>query len=113
MSSRAAVMAALARQVENEVRRIAVNCEAELIAATPVDTGFARASWRAGVGSAPTGDGPGGEGAAAALAGYTLDDGSAFLANNVRYIQRLNAGWSDQAPADFVADALARGVASP
>ena len=107
MSTAAEIAATLTRAVEAEVVRIATNVHAELIEATPVDTGFAASSWQLSIGTPAEGTGPGGS-----LDGYTLDQGSAFATNNASYIQRLNAGHSAQAPAGFVEQAIARGVAS-
>lgn len=100
----------------------------EVIWATPVDTGRARSNWRVGVGSPNLGTrapfAPGfklglGE---SANAGAAINSGSSiinsaprnvplFISNNLPYINKLNAGSSKQAPANFIERALARGAA--
>ena len=91
---------------------VAVNVQAELVEATPVDTGFAAANWQLTIGEPADGT-VDLSGSVADLAGYTIDQGSVFSTNNASYIQRLNAGSSTQAPAGFVELAIAAGVAEP
>lgn len=118
MAGRAAIRAALERRVEQAVAALATGATAELIAATPVDTGWARANWVPSVGAPAAGtvgspEAPSGAAQAAGLAEvvrYKLEDGSAFVANNVPYIRRLDAGHSAQAPAGFVRTAIAKAV---
>lgn len=112
MASRAAVLAALEQRIAQRCYEIQVNAHAELIASTPVDTGFARANWQ------PTLDAPA-EGTVAALDSPDEPPGDGFdasrlrfVTNNATYIRRLDAGHSAQAPAGFVRAALARAVAS-
>lgn len=100
------------------VRKVALAVDRVVVTQTPVDTGRARANWQAAIGAAPTGEvgqypaGTGGAtGAAAAaqamaqaqgvVAGYKGGE-TIHLTNNLPYIQRLNEGHSDQAPAGFV-----------
>lgn len=83
--------------------------------ATPVDTQHAANNWVLSVGSPYMGidgsrDAPS---SAAQEAGITKinhydvgRDGPIFLRNNVLYLQFLDKGWSQQAPAGFVATAL-------
>ena len=114
MATRAGVIASLARAVEQRVTEIAVNVNANLVAATPRDTGFAATNWQLTVGAPAEGTVDLGGGMTIAdLAGYTIDQGSVFSTNNASYIQRLNAGSSTQAPAGFVELAIAAGVAEP
>ena len=91
----------------------------ELAVATPVDTGFARASWRPTSGSPgpETPENPGRSGgdpqaaaatqaakqqAARAAFGAVPRINDKFITNNADYINELNAGKSPQAPAGFV-----------
>ena len=118
MADRKAVMAALRRHVEQAVATIAVNVTAELVEATPVDTGWARANWIPSVG-APVSAPSGSEGSSSTAAqadgqaevlGYKLEQGKAYVSNHVPYIRRLNAGHSKQAPAGFVQVAIAKAI---
>ena len=80
--------------------------------ATPVDTSNARANWQATL-DAPAPDvvtvaSPGGP---MEPPGKDFDaERLRFVANNVAYIRRLDAGHSKQAPAGFVRAALAKAV---
>ena len=110
-SRRAAIMAALDRRIEQAVTRIAVNATAELVATTPVDTGWARANWIPSVGQPASGTGASRQAAGLAEAvAFQLADGKAFVTNNVPYIRRLNGGSSKQAPSMFVEHAVAKAV---
>lgn len=114
----AGILAELERFTERAVRTVAVEVTAELQLATPVDTGFARASWVPSVGTPSDADGgsPDAPSQAAAeqglarVAAYRLADGKAFVTNNVAYIRRLDQGHSKQAPAGFVRASVERGV---
>ena len=94
-----------------------------LASATPVDTGFAKASWRPTSGSpgpevpeSPNRSGGDPEAAAAnqaakqsaarAAFGATPNINDKFITNNADYINELNAGKSPQAPAGFVQDVI-------
>ena len=112
MASRAAVIAALRQKVAQRCWEIQANAHAELTVATPVDTSNARANWQATL-DAPAPDvvtvaSPGGpmEPPGKDFAAERLR----FVANNVAYIQRLDAGHSQQAPAGIVRAALAKAV---
>ena len=85
---------------------------------TPIDTGFASASWIPAVGEAnlavagsrdAVDKGLSDAGAAAVLT-YRLNQGAVFVSNNVPYILKVNDGWSQQAPAGFVDSAVERAV---
>lgn len=112
MASRAAVIAALRQKVAQRCWEIQANAHAELTVATPVDTSNARANWQATL-DAPAPDvvtvaSPGGP---MEPPGKGFDaERLRFVANNVAYIQRLDAGHSQQAPAGFVRAALAKAV---
>ena len=88
----------------------------QLVKQTPVDTGLARSNWLAGVNRARTDTGPIlGPAAAIALVRSqiaTVKTGDyVVLSNNLPYINRLNAGWSSQAPAQYV-DVIVLNVAT-
>lgn len=98
--------------VDLAVRKCALAAESTVVLATPVDTGRARSNWLAKI-DAPA------EGtvepkdpssaiadAAAVVAAYGPNNVSIHLTNNLPYIQRLNEGWSAQAPAGFVEEAV-------
>lgn len=92
----------------------------EVVYATPADTGLARTNWQVGVNVIPDElikepHFPGRHlGLAERLnAGITIIGGmpviemsrvedNVYIANNVPYIQRLNDGYSQQAPANFI-----------
>lgn len=111
MASRRAVMAAVERHAERAIVTLAVNAVEELVTDTPVDTGFARSNWTPALTAPPetTDDGAQARGLAEIVA-YKLADGSIFVSNHANYIQALDAGHSQQAPAGFVRVAVARAV---
>lgn len=110
------------QNVENNadrlVRRCALAIDAAVVLATPVDTGRARGNWQVEVGQAPSGelattDKGGGSTIAAgkaAIESYKGEAGGIYITNNLPYIERLNEGWSKQAPAGFVETAVNVGV---
>jgi hypothetical protein len=81
---------------------------ANLIEATPVDTGHARANWVPSIGAPHLGEDSG----AAQVAGqtavfsYRLGDGPLCIANNASYIERLIGGSSSQAPSGWDLEAI-------
>ncbi len=91
------------------VRKIALELFSRVILKTPADTGRARANWQVAIGSVPAGtleleDKPGTatiSAADAAASGLRAGD-VIYLANNLPYIQRLEDGYSGQAPAGMV-----------
>lgn len=100
----------LTRTTENVVRFVALGVVRRLKrnpsrGGTPVDTGHARANWVPSIGD-PFGAEVDSESAyeagVAAVLGYELGDGAAWVSNNVPYILMLNDGWSKQRPAGFV-----------
>lgn len=123
-------MGELARNVERNapraVREVAIAIGPVLVYATPVDTSRARVNWQVGTGMIPTGvlfaapdkppspDYGGSIAVAAILAAARNYAGGSYLAiaNNSPYIQRLNNGWSGQAPASFVQQAVMVGLRS-
>lgn len=98
------------------IRRIAIECFRRIILGTPVDEGRARGNWQCTTGSMAGGtvenlDKTGAATIAAMtseVSGWTpKDDLPAFITNNLPYIQRLNEGWSKQAPANFIDQVVA------
>ena len=106
--------------IERVVIKVSLDCVANLIEVTPVDTGWARANWLPSVGQpidAPAGarDSVGTatsdqRNGTAAVTKYDLTKGNVFISNNVPYILRLNDGSSTQAAAGFVQGAIAKAV---
>lgn len=98
------------------LRKIAIECFRRIILGTPVDIGRAKGNWQASTGSPAGGTverlDPSGAATIAAMinevSGWTpSDDLPAFITNNLPYIQRLNEGWSKQAPAHFIEQVVA------
>lgn len=82
-----------------------------VIVTTPIDTSAARQNWRVGVGSINSlvdENQTDGSGQGAINRGIaTIQSGGGigkvvYLSNSIRYIERLNNGWSMQAPKNFV-----------
>jgi len=92
---------------------------AQLVTTTPVDTGHASSNWvpsvgapnRGIVGSPASPDRASAQTALAEIVAAGGTDGDLYISNNVPYINRLNAGSSDQAPAGFVETAVSVGLA--
>lgn len=112
------VIAALDKFVENTAVQLTTEITAELIKTTPVDTGWARSNWvpnidapfpnTAGV-KTDIDPGPQQDGLARVVSSYQFPR-SIFITNNVPYITELNEGWSAQAPAGFVQNAIAKAI---
>lgn len=117
------ILGALNQFTERQVKRIALNLDANLRESTPVDTGWARANWILKIGGPSEGTAgtraeaesghidstPQDAGVLAVAAGYKLGP-PIYETNNVPYIGKLNAGSSTQAPAAFVQGAIVRAV---
>lgn len=107
----------VAENADRLVRRCALAVDAALVLATPVDTGRARANWQVEIGQPASGvvepADQSGQGAIAAgkqvIESYK-GGSSINITNNLPYIERLNEGWSKQAPAGFVEQAVQVGV---
>lgn len=91
------------------VRKISLELFSRVILKTPVDTGRARANWQVAIGGAPDGtleledkSGTATISAATATASGLRAGDVIFLVNNLPYIQRLEDGYSGQAPAGMV-----------
>lgn len=94
-------------------------CDA-VAAATPVDTHHAETNWVLSVGAPYTLEDGTRQNVsdAAQQAGYEAmrnydlgRDGAAYLRNNVAYVKYLDEGWSSQAPAGYVGEAIESAVA--
>lgn len=110
------------------VRRTALAVDQALVMGTPVDTGRARSNWVAQIGVRFDGVidaySPGEAGSTAGqneqaamdqaervIRQYQSGfDRTIYITNNLPYIQRLNEGWSAQAPAMFVEMAVQEAV---
>lgn len=119
------VVGELERFAERLIVKLTLDVAANLIEATPVDTGWARANWVAAIGAPAEADvdlartdeqaaaGRAAEQQASlgrVAADYDLAGGAVFVTNNVAYISRLNEGSSRQAPAGFVQQAIGKAV---
>ena len=97
-------------KAELVTRKIALELFSNVILKSPVDTGRFRANWNCSIGSvdksisaATDKEGSGAIGRVRAeVMKYTLDGRSIFLANSLPYAERLENGWSDQAPQGMV-----------
>lgn len=109
------------------VRKAALAIDASLVLATPVDTGRARSNWQTTLNAPAEGQlpayAPGEKGSTGSQnTQAALQQGvdtiskqrpgdEIHITNNLPYIGRLNDGWSAQAPANFVGQAIEVGVA--
>jgi len=120
-----AIVRAVERLTERIITKITLDITANLIEATPVDTGWARANWVPAIGRpfeadlegiTPTPQDAASAGAQQQVAlvslatGYKLNRGKVFISNNVPYILGLNEGTSRQAPSGFVQRAIKKAV---
>ena len=109
MSQASAIGERMRREVEKQCKALALDIDARLRRATPVDTGHARRNWVPSVGQPHSGevsgDGEHATGVAEVLA-YTLQAGPLWVSNSVPYINALNYGHSKQAPAGFIERAV-------
>lgn len=97
------------RNLEQAIRKIAIEIFSRVILRTPVDTGRARANWQVSIGSVPTGtlelnDKTGTATISKVQAeALRLRAGDIiWLVNNVGYILSLESGSSKQAPQGMV-----------
>ena len=92
------------------VKKVVIDAYASIVDRTPVDTGRARASWQFGINTEPQGKVPEGDyrSQISGIVAETVSEIEAapaavwFIANNLGYIEALEAGWSKQAPAGMV-----------
>jgi hypothetical protein len=97
-------------RIELAVKKTAIDMFGRVVLRTAVDTGLARGSWSFSEGGPRRGYrglDPGGGGTvgriAAGVNGARMGDGTEWwLTNTVPYIERLENGWSRQAPAGMV-----------
>lgn len=97
------------RAATNVVRMLALEIDAELRKATPIDTGHARRNWISSVGQPNTqvaNDESAHAAGIQAVLSYQLASGALWVANAVPYIRALNYGHSKQAPAGFIERAV-------
>ena len=106
------------KNTDTLMKKTILGVDQALVLATPVDTGRARANWRPSIGvmiteTLPEPAGPNIGTGAAIKAGQDVaeaynGDGSpvVHITNNLPYIQYLNQGSSQQAPANFVGQAI-------
>lgn len=120
------VLVQLDEFIEDIMKDITLEATANFIQDTPVDTGWARANWVPNIGA--EGEGTAGtreqaeagnvmtadqqQGIAAVATQYTIISGPIYITNNVPYINRLNEGSSNQAPAGFVQAGINRAIAT-
>lgn len=106
------------RKVEQRVhavtRWVALEALRRVVMKTPVDTGRARGSWQVAVSVRPTGE----VDIYDKYGGLTIAEGSReiaqvgpneviYIASNLPYIERLEGGYSQQAPQGMVATTIA------
>ena len=99
--------------LEETTRSVALELFGSVIKDTPVDTGRARGNWQTSIGAPASGevDRIGEREALSELGSESAKFAGGqviFLTNNLPYIQRLELGWSDQAPSGFVRKNIAR-----
>lgn len=112
------IAARLTSHVEKSAKALVLAITANLIKATPVDTGWARANWVpsigepvvAAVGAREAVSSAEQQAGQAQVLSYKLAGGVLYVSNNVPYIRFLNYGSSSQQPAGFVEVAIARAL---
>lgn len=99
-------------RVDEFARSLAMELAEEVVKATPVDTGFARASWYGGLSPEVSKQASAGNLSAMSLSFKTAPSGSTYyVLNNAAYIVRLEYGHSKQAPNGMVRTTLQRAPA--
>ncbi len=120
------VAADISSNADKLTRKVALAVDQTVVMATPVDTGRARSNWIVSLGAPVSYTVPAytpgkGQSTAQQNAQQAIDQGKAVIAgynggtsinitNNLVYIGALNNGWSAQAPANFVEQAIMAGV---
>ena len=98
------------KDADKFTKRITGEMLQQVVVATPVDTGQARGNWRVSVGVLDkktdqtqdrSGQGSISKGIATIQSGGGIGK-VVFLSNSLKYISRLNDGWSMQAPKNFM-----------
>jgi hypothetical protein len=101
--------------IDQVIKKIAFDVFSRVILKTPVDTGAARANWNCAIGSKPSAspnknktdpDGQGTISEVSKIINGTTVGKSIYLLNNLPYIERLETGYSKQAPNGMVATTL-------
>lgn len=106
---------AIQDELNQEVRAASLNALRLLVKATPVDTGRAKGNWFVSTGSSvrTTSDSRKAstavtEGNSVIASAIRISYPTITISNNLPYIEKLNNGHSDQAPAKFVELAIQR-----
>lgn len=112
--------------VERVIKTLVLDLTANLVQATPIDTGWARANWIPNIGSSFQGTagtraeaeagniqlGDQENGISSVVTQYTLARGPVYITNNVPYIVFLNEGSSRQAPSAYVQSQIVRSLSA-
>ena len=119
-SKELSIAAELTSDVSKEIRKLGILVDQAVVAATPFDTGRAKANWLMSINSPQTGTVDSGFDASGSyslnLAQSVLADYPAnelpdlWIVNNLPYIQRLNEGWSQQAGSKYIETAIDQAV---
>jgi hypothetical protein len=101
------------KDVEKGVKRIALLVLRNLISISPIDTGRFRGNWVVGIGNKNNASYAKRTRSSAEKQGASRINQfkpfkTIFISNNLPYARRLNEGWSEQAPANFVSLAVKR-----
>lgn len=123
MSQADDIVAAIEKEMARTITDATLEITANLIETTPVDTGFARASWVPSIGEAPASNlladpseipevAAEQNAGMAQILSYELDQGPVYIVNQARYIERLNDGSSTQQPSGFVERSIEKGQAT-
>ena len=102
----------LADEIDKEARKVALGILRDVVLQTPVKTGRARGGWQASTTDTTTQldrlDKDGSPTITAESGNITIGADTYYIVNNLPYIERLNDGYSKQAPAKFVETAIKR-----
>jgi len=119
-SKELSIAAELTSDVSKEIRKLGILVDQAVIAATPFDTGRAKANWLMSINNPQTGTVDSGFDASGSyslnlaqsvLADYPANDlPDLWIVNNLPYIQRLNEGWSQQAGSKYIETAIDQAV---
>lgn len=126
------IVGSVENEIDNIVRKTAFSVLSNVVLSTPVGNptlwkypesappgyvgGHARRNWQVGLRAPKNDELPGVDksGTTAIAKGRSDIDsyrkGKIYITNNVPYINRLNNGWSRQAPSGFVERSITRGV---
>lgn len=96
----------LEKEFNNAIVKVAFDIDRRIVNRTPVDTGRAKGNWIASVGTPDkrqlkVGEQDSISQAKSVLSGLKIVD-KIIIQNNLPYIQRLNNGWSLQAPPGYI-----------